>query len=300
MVRIDDAPRFEWRGVMLDVARHFFSVTEVQRVIELASRYKLNRVHLHLTDDQGWRIHIDSWPDLTAIGSMMDASGGPGGFYSKDDYREIVRVRGGAVRDDRSGDRHAGPYQRGAGVVRRAQRGRRADRSRTLHSFWVELAVDRWSRDAELRRRRPDRAGGDDAGTVHPHRRRRGACYAARGVRRVHGRGARHPGRPRQDHDRLGRDRGSGDRAALHRPVLACRGSRPRRPRARRFDHLVAGGDRLPRSEVRSVDSDRPRLGRLHRGRGCVFLGSDPARHPRAGRARGRGAAVDRDGRQSR
>ncbi len=91
MVRIDDAPRFEWRGVMLDVARHFFSVTEVQRVIELASRYKLNRVHLHLTDDQGWRIHIDSWPDLTAIGSMMDASGGPGGFYSKDDYREIVR-----------------------------------------------------------------------------------------------------------------------------------------------------------------------------------------------------------------
>ena len=91
MVRITDRPRFEWRGVMLDVARHFFSVNEVQRVIDLASRYKLNRVHLHLTDDQGWRIHIDSWPDLTAIGSMMDASGGAGGFYSKDDFREIVR-----------------------------------------------------------------------------------------------------------------------------------------------------------------------------------------------------------------
>ncbi len=91
MVRIVDAPRFEWRGVMLDVARHFFGVAEVQRVIDLAARYKLNRVHLHLTDDQGWRVVIDSWPDLTAIGSMMDASGGAGGYYSKEEYLEIVR-----------------------------------------------------------------------------------------------------------------------------------------------------------------------------------------------------------------
>ncbi len=91
MVRITDAPRFEWRGVMLDVARHFFAAGEVQRVIDLAARYKLNRVHLHLTDDQGWRVQIDSWPDLTAIGSVMDASGGTGGYYSKEEYLEIVR-----------------------------------------------------------------------------------------------------------------------------------------------------------------------------------------------------------------
>ncbi len=91
MVRIVDAPRFEWRGVMLDVARHFFAVAEVQRLIDLAARYKLNRFHLHLSDDQGWRIHIDSWPDLTAIGSVMDASAGSGGYYSKEEYLEIVR-----------------------------------------------------------------------------------------------------------------------------------------------------------------------------------------------------------------
>lgn len=89
-VRIEDGPRYAWRGVMLDVARHFFSVEEVQRFIDIASRYKLNRFHLHLTDDQGWRIQIDSWPNLTEIGSRMDSSGGPGGYYTKDDYRRIV------------------------------------------------------------------------------------------------------------------------------------------------------------------------------------------------------------------
>lgn len=75
---------------MLDVARHFFTVAEVQRVIDLAALYKLNVLHLHLTDDQGWRIAVDGWPDLTEIGGRTAVGGAPGGFYTKDDYAEIV------------------------------------------------------------------------------------------------------------------------------------------------------------------------------------------------------------------
>ena len=62
MVTIRDRPRFEWRGAMLDVARHFFGPEEVRRLIDLLSLHKMNRLHLHLTDDQGWRIEVESWP----------------------------------------------------------------------------------------------------------------------------------------------------------------------------------------------------------------------------------------------
>ncbi|MBS1897602.1 MAG: beta-N-acetylhexosaminidase [Actinobacteria bacterium] len=90
VVRIEDAPRFGYRGVMLDVARHFFSVADVQRYIDRAAGLKFNRLHLHLTDDQGWRIEIASWPQLAGRGAAGDATGGPGGFYTQDDYRAIV------------------------------------------------------------------------------------------------------------------------------------------------------------------------------------------------------------------
>ena len=89
-VRIEDAPRFRYRGVMLDVARHFFGVADVERWIDRAASLKYNHLHLHLTDDQGWRIRIDAWPQLTGAGSGSDATGGPGGFYTKDDVRRIV------------------------------------------------------------------------------------------------------------------------------------------------------------------------------------------------------------------
>lgn len=90
MVAIEDHPRFEWRGTMLDVARHFFDAEEVKRIIDLAARYKINRFHLHLTDDAGWRIEIDSWPNLTAVGATTDHSGGPGGYYTHAQYADIV------------------------------------------------------------------------------------------------------------------------------------------------------------------------------------------------------------------
>ena len=88
--RIVDRPRFAWRGAMLDVARHFFSVGEVKQFIDAIALYKLNTLHLHLTDDQGWRIEIASWPRLAEVGGSTQVGGGRGGFYTQADYAEIV------------------------------------------------------------------------------------------------------------------------------------------------------------------------------------------------------------------
>ncbi len=102
ILRISDAPRFAWRGVLLDVARHFMPVPDVLRFLDLAAFHKLNVLHLHLTDDQGWRIEVPGWPRLTSVGawrteSMLGArvheryDGRPhGGFYTTDDLRQIV------------------------------------------------------------------------------------------------------------------------------------------------------------------------------------------------------------------
>ena len=89
-VHIVDAPRFEWRGAMLDVARHPSSVDEVLQFVERISRWKLNRLHLHLTDDQGWRIEIPDWPALTAVGGATAVGGDPGGWFSLADWARIV------------------------------------------------------------------------------------------------------------------------------------------------------------------------------------------------------------------
>ena len=83
------APKYAFRGFMLDISRHFFGVPEIKTVIDLASQYNLNRLHLHLSDDQGWRIEIVGRPELTEIGSTNDADGGPGGFLTIAQYEEI-------------------------------------------------------------------------------------------------------------------------------------------------------------------------------------------------------------------
>jgi hexosaminidase len=88
--KITDYPRFAWRAAMLDVARHFFTVHDVEQYMDLLAFYKINHLHLHLTDDQGWRIEIKSWPDLTSIGGRTQIGGGPGGFYTQAEYTEIV------------------------------------------------------------------------------------------------------------------------------------------------------------------------------------------------------------------
>ena len=93
-VTIQDAPRFAWRGTMLDVARHFFTVKEVKQFIDVAALYKLNVLHLHLSDDQGFRLVINSRPKLTGMGSATQVGGGEGGFYTQAEYSEIVRYAG--------------------------------------------------------------------------------------------------------------------------------------------------------------------------------------------------------------
>ncbi len=89
-IRIRDRPRFSWRGAMLDVARHFRTVSDVKRFVDAMALYKLNRLHLHLSDDQGWRIAIDRWPRLATHGGSTAVGGGKGGFYTQRQYREIV------------------------------------------------------------------------------------------------------------------------------------------------------------------------------------------------------------------
>lgn len=101
-VEIADRPRFPWRGCMLDVARHFLPKREVMRLVDLISAHKLNVLHLHLTDDQGWRLEVERYPRLTEVGgwrreSQVGAGRPPvfdgrphGGYYTRDDIREIV------------------------------------------------------------------------------------------------------------------------------------------------------------------------------------------------------------------
>ncbi len=104
-VSIIDKPRFGWRGMMLDVSRHFFSKEDVKTFIDDMARYKLNRFHWHLTDDQGWRIEIKSLPRLTSVGAWradrkgkwsnittpaLDEPKTYGGFYTQEDIKEVV------------------------------------------------------------------------------------------------------------------------------------------------------------------------------------------------------------------
>jgi len=90
---IVDYPRFAYRGAMLDEARHFHTPAEIKQYIDEISRFKVNYLHLHLADDQGWRIQIDSWPRLTEVGGApgTGVDGVGGGYLTKRDYRDLVR-----------------------------------------------------------------------------------------------------------------------------------------------------------------------------------------------------------------
>jgi hexosaminidase len=101
-VDIRDAPRFAWRGSLVDVGRHFFPVPVIKRHIDVLSRYKMNVFHWHLTEDQGWRIEIRRYPKLTSVGAWRTEADGSryGGFYTQRDIRDVVefaRQRGVTV-----------------------------------------------------------------------------------------------------------------------------------------------------------------------------------------------------------
>lgn len=89
--QIIDRPFYAHRGAMLDVSRHFFGVSDVKKFIDYLATYKMNILHLHLADDQGWRLEIKSWPKLTTIGGSTEVGGGKGGFYTQEDYKDIVQ-----------------------------------------------------------------------------------------------------------------------------------------------------------------------------------------------------------------
>ena len=92
-VSIKDAPRFGYRGIMLDPCRHFMPVENVKKYIDVLSLFKINRIHWHLTDDQGWRIEIKKYPKLTEIGSKrIDGEGTEyGGYYTQEEIKDIVK-----------------------------------------------------------------------------------------------------------------------------------------------------------------------------------------------------------------
>ncbi|MDE2087449.1 MAG: beta-N-acetylhexosaminidase, partial [Xanthomonadaceae bacterium] len=91
-VRIEDAPAYAWRGVMLDVSRHFYPVSFIEKQLDLLSYYKINTFHWHLTDDQGWRIQIKRYPKLTRVGAWRTEADGTryGGFYTQAQIRAVV------------------------------------------------------------------------------------------------------------------------------------------------------------------------------------------------------------------
>lgn len=87
---IGDQPQYEWRGSMIDVARTFFELDYLKAHVERMALFKLNRLHLHLTDDQGWRFEVKSWPKLTEVGGSTQVGGGEGGYYTQEEMRELV------------------------------------------------------------------------------------------------------------------------------------------------------------------------------------------------------------------
>ncbi|MDJ0379708.1 beta-N-acetylhexosaminidase [Streptomyces sp. G-G2] len=87
---ITDTPRFAYRGAMLDIARHYFPVGQAKRYVDQLAQYKVNTLHVHLSDDQGWRLAVDSWPRLASYGGGTQVGGGPGGAWSKEEYRSLV------------------------------------------------------------------------------------------------------------------------------------------------------------------------------------------------------------------
>jgi hexosaminidase len=85
-----DYPRYGYRAAGLDVARHFFTIEQVERYIDEISLYKIDYLHLHLTDDQGWRLEMDGWPLLTSVGGSTEVGGHAGGYYTQTQYRQLT------------------------------------------------------------------------------------------------------------------------------------------------------------------------------------------------------------------
>ena len=262
---------------MLDVARHFRSVRDVKRFVDLIALYKLNRLHLHLSDDQGWRIAI------AEVAAARDARRQHGGRRRQGRVLHpgaVLRhrpLRRRAVRDDRARDRHAGHVHAAlSSYPKLACDGKPSPLYTGMNVGFCSLCIDK---DAHLRLRlrrgRGDRAA--DARAVVPHRRRRGDGDEAGATTSSSSSACR------RSSSRTGSTWSAGRRSRA-RSSTRRRSSQhwntdPRRSRSRRGgeagregDH-VAGRARLSGHEVRRVHADRAAVGRVHDRAGLVRVG---------------------------
>ncbi len=88
---IEDAPRYSWRGISMDVARSFYAIDEMKTLVDLLAFYRMNTLHLHLSDDQGWRLEVPSLPRLTEVSGVTAGEGGRSGFYTTEEFADLVQ-----------------------------------------------------------------------------------------------------------------------------------------------------------------------------------------------------------------
>ena len=222
---------------MLDVARHFFGVGQVERYIDEIAHYKINYLHLHLSDDQGWRIAINGWPDLTTRGGSTEVGGGAGGYYTQADYSAIVAYAASRYitvipEIDMPGHTNAAlaSYARlnCEGQTPKPYTGIEVGFSSLCVPLDLTYAfIDHGDRPARR----------TDTGAIHPHRRRRVECDTGRRLRLVHRpRSANRPS-ARQDRHRLAQHRRREPTALDRRGVLG-----------HGTDKRTAGGGRAARA----------------------------------------------------
>ena len=290
-MRVEDRPRFPWRGLMIDASRHWMPLDLIVRNLDAMAAVKLNVFHWHLSDDQGFRVESKRWPKLHELGSE-------GLYYTQEQVREVVEYARRARHPRHSRVRHPGPHTvvargvSGAGERARAVLSRpRVGRLRTAHGPYP-------GGDLSVSGRVPLGSGGAVSRPLLPHRRRRGQPEALEGERANHGvrPGARaeragglarlfqpadrgDSGEAGQEHDRLGRDPASRVAGGRDDPVLARRWGAGRR-----------GAER---------SSGGPLVGLLSRSPGAGELplcGQSPGRSGGAVGGHGRGADPRRRG----
>ncbi|WP_168211671.1 family 20 glycosylhydrolase [Ruania zhangjianzhongii] len=142
-VTIEDRPRLAHRGLMVDITRHFFGVPTLMKVIDLMAAYKLNVLHLHLSDDQGWRIEIPDRPELTEISGRTQVGQGPGGYLSVDEFAQLVHyaeARGIAVVPEIDMPGHVNAAQHAIGAL--TETGEPAEAYRGTEVGFSKLSLD--------------------------------------------------------------------------------------------------------------------------------------------------------------
>ncbi len=142
-VEIEDGPRLAHRGLMVDISRHFFGPATLRKVIDLMAAYKLNVLHLHLSDDQGWRIEIPDRPELTEVSGATQVGEGPGGYLTTEEFRELVayaEARGILVVPEIDMPGHVNAAQHAIGAL--TESGEPAEAYRGIDVGFSKLSLD--------------------------------------------------------------------------------------------------------------------------------------------------------------